>query len=46
MSETYSRLDLELDLRLAEAEVVGVGFAVPASIAPIAPRNCGERNSN
>ena len=29
MSETYSRLDLELDLRLAEAESVGVGFTVP-----------------
>lgn len=35
MSETYSRLDLELDLRLAEAEHMGVGFSVPfASIAP------------
>ena len=29
MSETYSRLDLELDLRLAEAEHMGVGFSVP-----------------
>jgi hypothetical protein len=34
MSETYSRLDLELDLRLAEAESVGVGFDVPAPNAP------------
>jgi integrase len=35
MSEMYSRLDLELDLRLAEAEAVGVGFTVPPiSIAP------------
>ncbi len=35
MSETYSRLDLELDLRLAEAESMGVGFTVPpVSIAP------------
>jgi integrase len=35
MSETYSRLDLELDLRLAEAESMGVGFTVPPiSIAP------------
>lgn len=35
MSETYSRLDLELDLRLAEAESMGVGFTVPP--IPIAP---------
>lgn len=35
MSETYSRLDLELDLRLAEAESMGVGFTVPPiAIAP------------
>jgi len=41
MSETYSRLDLELDLRLAEAESVGVGFTVPPiPVAPSAPRNC------
>jgi len=38
MSEIYSRLDLELDLRLAEAESVGVGFIVPSMvIAPNAP---------
>jgi integrase len=35
MSETYSRLDLELDLRFAEAESMGVGFTVPT--IPIAP---------
>jgi integrase len=35
MSETYSRLDLELDLRLAEAQSMGVGFTVPP--IPIAP---------
>ena len=35
MSETYSRLDLELDLRLTEAESMGVGFTVPPiQIAP------------
>jgi len=35
MSETYSRLDLELDLRLAESESMGVGFTVPpVAIAP------------
>lgn len=35
MSETYSRLDLELDLRLAEAESMGVGFTgPPITIAP------------
>jgi integrase len=38
MSEIYSRLDLELDLRLEEAESMGVGFTVPpVSIAPSAP---------
>jgi hypothetical protein len=36
MSELYSRLDEELELRLAEAEAVGVGFDVP-----IVPR-CSE----
>ena len=34
MSETYPRLDLERDLRLAVAESVGVGFEVPAPNAP------------
>jgi hypothetical protein len=38
MSETYSRLDLELDLRLAEAESMGVGFAVPPiAFGPVGP---------
>jgi hypothetical protein len=32
MSELYSRMDEELELRLAEADAVGVGFEVP--IAP------------
>lgn len=32
MSELYSRMDEELELRLAEADVVGVGFDIP--IAP------------
>lgn len=40
MSELYSRLDEELELRLAEAETMGVGFEVP--IAPNAPRNSEE----
>ncbi len=35
MSETYSRLDLELDFRLTEAESMDVGFIVPP--IPIAP---------
>jgi hypothetical protein len=34
-------LDIETDLRLAEAEAMGVGFTVAQIvIAPIAPRNC------
>jgi hypothetical protein len=32
MYELYSRMDEELELRLAEADTVGVGFEVP--IAP------------
>lgn len=38
MSETYSRLDLELDLRLVEAESMGVGFTVPPiAFGPVGP---------
>jgi integrase len=39
MSETYSRLDLELDLRLAGAESMGVGFTVP----PVAIASSGSK---
>jgi integrase len=42
MSELYSRMEFELERRLAEAENIGVGFTVPASeIAPNAP-NCSK----
>ena len=34
MSEQYSRMNEELEKRLKEAELVGVGFAVPACVAP------------
>lgn len=34
MSELYSRMDEELELRLAEAEQMGVGFEIPAYVAP------------
>jgi len=34
MSELYSRMDEELEQRLEEAEIVGVGFDVPAYVAP------------
>ena len=37
MSELYSRLDEELELRLQEAEAVGLGFDVPAYVAPSTP---------
>ncbi len=37
MSELYSRLDEELELRLTEAETMGVGFEIPN-----APRNSEE----
>ena len=38
MSELYSRMDQELEQRLQEAEMVGVGFDVPAYVAP----NCSK----
>jgi integrase len=42
MSELYSRLDEELELRLAEAEAVGVGFTVPSiRIAPSCSKKFG-----
>jgi hypothetical protein len=34
MSELYSRMDEELEQRLQEAETVGVGFTIPAVVAP------------
>jgi integrase len=34
MSELYSRMDEELELRLQEAEIVSVGFDVPVYVAP------------
>jgi integrase len=34
MSELYSRMDEELEQRLHEAEIVGIGFDVPAYVAP------------
>jgi len=34
MSELYSRMDEELEQRLHEAEIVGVGFEIPAYVAP------------
>jgi hypothetical protein len=34
MSELYSRMNEELETRLQEAELVGVGFRVPAYVAP------------
>jgi hypothetical protein len=37
MSEVYSHLHEELETRLAEAERVGFGFAIPKTVAPSAP---------
>jgi hypothetical protein len=34
MSELDSRMDEELEQRIQEAEIVGVGFEVPAYVAP------------
>ncbi len=42
MSELYSHLHEELEMRLAEAERVGFGFDLPRGvIAPNAPKVCG-----
>jgi hypothetical protein len=42
MSELYSRMEFELERRLAEAENIGVGFTVPTSENdPNAP-NCSK----
>jgi integrase len=38
MSEVYSHLHEELQLRLDEAERVGYGFTLPASVVPIVPK--------
>jgi integrase len=38
MSELYSHLHEELEMRLAEAERVGCGFVIPKYVAPIAPK--------
>jgi len=43
MSELYSRMDEELEQRLQEAEIVGVGFDVPAYAAPNAPKVSAEQ---
>ena len=45
MSETYSRLDLELDLRLVEAESMGAPFR-PSQLLQVAPRFRKNRVSN
>jgi len=47
MSETYSRLDLELDLRLAEAESMGVVSPFrPFQLLQVAPKFRKNRMSN
>jgi integrase len=38
MSEIYSRMDEELEQRLDEAELVGVGFDIPSPQALVAPK--------
>jgi len=38
MSEVYSRMDEELEQRLDEAELVGVGFEIPSLQALVAPK--------
>jgi len=39
MSELYSHLHEELDLRLAEAERVGYGFVLPGAATPVVAPN-------
>src|ERR1700730_16308525 len=38
MSEVYSHLHEELEMRLAEAERVGYGFTIPKTVVPSVPR--------
>ena len=38
MSELYSHLHEELEMRLAEAERVASGFVIPKYVAPNAPK--------
>jgi len=38
MSEVYSHLHEELEMRLAESERVGYGFTIPKLVAPSAPK--------
>jgi hypothetical protein len=38
MSELYSRMDEELEQRLDQAELVGVGFDIPSLQALVAPK--------
>jgi hypothetical protein len=38
MSELDSRMDEELEQRVQEAEIVGVGFEVPAYVTPKCPK--------
>ena len=38
MSEVYSYLHEELEIRLVEAERVGYGFTIPKLVAPGAPK--------
>ena len=45
MSELYSHLFEEVELRLAESAQVGVGFDIPAYIAPLLQRICAVRRS-
>src|SRR5438874_4737505 len=41
MSEVYSHLHEELEMRLAEAERVGYGFTIPKVVVPSVPRFSG-----
>jgi len=43
MSELYSRMDAELEQRLQEAETVGVGFEIPAYVAPTCSKTLSKR---
>ena len=48
MSEVYSHLHEELEMRLAEAERVGYGFDLPdspaAAVVPIVPKNWKQKS--
>ena len=45
MTDHYSKVDEDVEYRLEVAEKTGAGFAVPASVRPMRPRNLTTRET-